>query len=94
MEEWRPIDHYPYEVSNLGRVRRIVGIGVVRLLTQNVAPKRNGSYLKVDLWKWGRRKVPAPAGAAPARSQSPGLQPIQQRCGQFGVGESPGERGA
>ncbi len=53
-EEWRAIDHYPYEVSNLGRVRRIGNVG---LIAQNLAPKRHGSYLKVDLWKWGQRKA-------------------------------------
>lgn len=56
-EEWRPIDHYPYEVSNLGRVRRVIKIGIVRLVAQNIVPKRNGTYLKVDLWRWNKRKA-------------------------------------
>lgn len=51
-EEWRPIDHYPYEVSGLGQVRRI---GMLRLKAQIVVQKRNGKYLKVDLWRWGKR---------------------------------------
>ncbi len=52
-EIWKPIDHYPYEVSNLGRVRREGSSGPI---AQEVVKKRNGAYLRVDLWRRGRRK--------------------------------------
>jgi hypothetical protein len=56
-EEWRPIDHYPYEVSNLGRVRRVLCLGSWRILSQAVCQKRSGRYAKVDLWRWNQRKT-------------------------------------
>lgn len=54
IEIWKPVDSYPYEVSNLGRVRRI---GNSEPIAQTVVKKRNGIYLKVDLWRWGKRKT-------------------------------------
>lgn len=55
-EIWKPIDGYSYEVSDLGRVRRILPDGGHRPVAQTVVKKRNGSYLMVDLWRWNRRR--------------------------------------
>jgi hypothetical protein len=53
-EIWKPIDHYPYEVSNLGSVRRL---GKTEPIAVTVCQKRRGRYAKVDLWYRGRRKT-------------------------------------
>lgn len=54
-ERWLPIDHYPYEVSSLGRVRRIGWSG--RVLKTRVSVKRNGLYEQVNLSRWGKKKT-------------------------------------
>jgi len=50
-EDWRPIDGWPYEVSNLGRIRRSP--------TANIAPGRivrpTREYVRVGLQKPGKR---------------------------------------
>lgn len=55
-ENWKPIDGYSYEVSDQGRVRRILPDGGRRLVAQELVKKRNGEYLRVDLWRWNRRR--------------------------------------
>lgn len=60
-EEWRPVvldgQEWPYEVSDCGRVRRTAP-GSNRTFAGRLRkphPTRKG-YLRVDLWKDGRRK--------------------------------------
>ena len=58
MEEWRPVPGYPYEVSDLGRVRRTEAIGgarVGRILKQKV--HRDG-YLCLTLCAGNVRRCP------------------------------------
>lgn len=58
-EEWRPIEGWPYEVSNEGRVRRgaparggFFPAGLV------LSPRENpNGYLTVGLWKDGRHRI-------------------------------------
>lgn len=52
MEQWKPTDIFPdlYEVSNLGRVRRIKRDGRKVL----VAPKKNNGYSHFCLWSGGK----------------------------------------
>ncbi len=51
-EEWRRIEGFDYEVSDAGRVRRTGSAGC---LAPYKVHKRNGAYLCVDLYRWGRR---------------------------------------
>lgn len=53
-EVWRTTAGFPYEVSNLGRVRREE---TRRIIAQTPVQARNGIYLKVDLWRSGKRKT-------------------------------------
>ena len=53
-EQWRPIHAYPYEVSNLGRVRRI---GAFHPLKPICSVKRRGIYQQVNLWKWNKSRT-------------------------------------
>ncbi len=53
-EVWLPIDGWPYEVSNFGRVRRI---GKAEPIAQRMSAKASGRYAQVDLWRWNRRKT-------------------------------------
>lgn len=49
-EIWRPIEHFFYEVSNLGRVRSTEASGKGKQLRKQHV-KCNG-YLEVNLWDW------------------------------------------
>lgn len=49
MEEWRQVDGWPYEVSNIGKVRNAKG----RLLA---TPLHKSGYLQVQLWNRGKFK--------------------------------------
>lgn len=60
-EEWRPVEGWPYEVSNIGRVRRVltrygdpvpIGAGVLRVQV----PKHDGRH-HVRLWTAGKSKT-------------------------------------
>lgn len=60
-EEWRPVEGWPYEVSNLGRVRRVstrhgaaapIGSGVLRVQVS----KHDGRH-HVRLWMAGKSKT-------------------------------------
>ena len=54
VEVWKCLQPWSYEVSNLGRVRNW---RTGRILKPWASPARNGSYLKVGLWRYGRRRV-------------------------------------
>lgn len=50
-EEWRPVEGWPYEVSNWGRVRRR---GADKVMVLHASGK---GYPQVDMYNNGRRKI-------------------------------------
>ncbi len=50
-EVWRPIKGFPYDVSNMGRVRRSQGASLPK--GRPLHPTNHGGYLVVRLWKNG-----------------------------------------
>lgn len=58
-EEWRPIEGWPYEVSNVGRVRRSIASAPIGPAKPGyvLKPSNHGGYLRVDLRNGRRHKI-------------------------------------
>lgn len=56
VEEWRPVVDFEaqYEISNIGRVRRISGHTAGRIIAISKKAENNSLYPQVNLWKDGR----------------------------------------
>jgi len=76
-EVWRPVQGFPYEVSDLGRVRRSVGDGRNAVAGHVLSPNNIGGYRQVSLLREGRthyRKVHHLVAEAFIGPRPPGAQ--------------------